>query len=124
MVTKSLGEAIDFSNAYAPEHLILAVKNPAGLAEKVTNAGSVFLGIYSPEAAGDYASGPNHCLPTLGFARVCAGVSLDTFVKKVTFQELSREGHEGLSSAICGMAAAEGLMGHSRAVSVRLKEGE
>jgi len=124
VVTKSMDDAIEFSNVYAPEHLILAVEKPAALADKVINAGSVFLGIYSPEAAGDYASGTNHCLPTLGFARVCAGVSLDTFVKKVTFQQLTRKGLEGISSAICEMAAAEGLVGHSRSVSVRLERNE
>lgn len=122
IVTRSTDEALAFSNVYAPEHLILAVKKPAELSEKVTNAGSVFLGIYSPESAGDYASGTNHCLPTLGFARVAGGVSLDTFVKKVTFQQLTREGLNELSSYICEMAAAEGLVGHSRAVTVRLKQ--
>ncbi len=122
IVTTSIDEAIEFSNAYAPEHLILAVKKPAELSGKVRNAGSVFLGLYSPESAGDYASGTNHCLPTLGFARVSGGVSLDTFVKKVTFQQLTREGLKEISSAICEMAGAEGLVGHSRAVAVRLKE--
>jgi len=112
---------IDFSNEYAPEHLIIATENPKYLAERVQNAGSVFLGNYSCESAGDYASGTNHTLPTNGYARNYSGVSLDSFVKKITFQELSAEGIQKLGPAIALMAEAEGLMAHKNAVTLRLK---
>ncbi|HVZ57228.1 MAG TPA: histidinol dehydrogenase [Chitinophagaceae bacterium] len=114
-------EAMDLLNAYAPEHLILASDRSADLAERVQNAGSVFLGHYSPESAGDYASGTNHTLPTNGYARAYSGVSLDSFVKKITFQELTREGLAGIGSAVQAMAAAEGLEAHARAVAVRFE---
>ncbi|MDQ1297202.1 MAG: histidinol dehydrogenase [Bacteroidota bacterium] len=117
-----LNECIGFSNMYAPEHLIINTKNAASLAKKVVNAGSVFLGKYSCESAGDYASGPNHTLPTNGFARTFSGVSVDSFVKKVTFQELSGEGIKNIGPAIEEMAEAENLSGHKNAVSVRLKK--
>jgi histidinol dehydrogenase len=112
-------DAMDLSNAYAPEHLILAVSNPHELANKVLHAGSVFLGYYTPESVGDYASGTNHTLPTNGYARSYSGVSVDSFVKKVTFQQLTREGLENLGPIVETMAAAEQLTAHERAVSIR-----
>ena len=121
IILKSIEECIEFSNEYAPEHLILAVNNHAGYIQKINNAGSVFLGNYSCESAGDYASGTNHTLPTNGYARNYSGVSLDSFVKKITFQELSEEGIKNIGPAIEIMAEAEQLMAHKNAVSVRLK---
>jgi histidinol dehydrogenase len=123
ILTKDMDEAVKISNVYAPEHLILAVKNSEQTADKIINAGSVFIGNYSPESAGDYASGTNHTLPTNGYARSYSGVSLDSFVKKITFQKLSREGLSGLASTIETMAEAEGLDAHKNAVSIRLKNG-
>ncbi|HXB45034.1 MAG TPA: histidinol dehydrogenase [Puia sp.] len=114
-------EAINILNEYAPEHLILSCKNAKMLAGKVINAGSVFIGHYSPESAGDYASGTNHTLPTNGFAKSYSGVSMDSFVKKITFQELSAEGLRKISKTVEVMAAAEGLQGHVNAVRARLK---
>jgi histidinol dehydrogenase len=113
-------EAIDLLNEYAPEHLILACTNCDELAEQVINAGSVFLGNYSCESAGDYASGTNHTLPTNGYAKAYSGVSLDSFVKKITYQKLSKEGIHNIGSAIELMAEAEGLQAHKNAVTVRL----
>jgi histidinol dehydrogenase len=113
-------QAFDLLNEYAPEHLIIASDNAQALAEKVLNAGSVFLGHYTPESVGDYASGTNHTLPTNGYAKAYSGVSLDSFVKKVTFQKLSKEGLENIGPAVELMAAAEGLQAHKNAVSVRL----
>lgn len=120
ILLKNLHEAVAFSNQYAPEHLILAVENCERHAAKVTNAGSVFLGNYSCESAGDYASGTNHTLPTNGFARSYSGVSLDSFVKKITFQQLTAEGIQTIGNAIEQMAAAEQLDAHKNAVTVRL----
>ena len=114
--------AIDFSNNYAPEHLIIATKNCDELATKVINAGSVFLGNYSCESAGDYASGTNHTLPTNGYARSYSGVSLDSFFKKVTFQKLTALGIQNIGPSIELMAAAEQLDAHKNAVSLRLKK--
>jgi len=114
-------EAMELLNAYAPEHLIVACKDDIGIADAVINAGSVFLGNYSPESAGDYASGTNHTLPTNGYATAYSGVSLDSFVKKITFQRLSKEGLDQIGSTIEIMAAAEGLDAHKNAVTVRLK---
>ncbi|HEX8531448.1 MAG TPA: histidinol dehydrogenase [Cytophagales bacterium] len=114
-------EALRLLNAYAAEHLILAVDHAAALTEKVTNAGSVFLGHYTPEAAGDYASGTNHTLPTNGFARAYSGVSVDSFVKKITFQQITPEGIRNIGPAVEVMAAAEELQAHRNAVTVRLK---
>jgi histidinol dehydrogenase len=113
--------AIDFVNLYAPEHLIIACKSPADAAEKIINAGSVFLGNYTPESVGDYASGTNHTLPTNGFARAYSGVSVDSFVKKITFQELTPEGLRLLAPTVTQMARAEGLEAHAMAVEVRFK---
>jgi histidinol dehydrogenase len=113
-------EAIQFINNYAPEHLILAVKNADEVALQITNAGSVFIGNYTPEAAGDYASGTNHTLPTGGFAKAYSGVSLDSFVKKITFQKISKEGINTLGKTIVTMAEAEQLQTHANAVSIRM----
>lgn len=115
-------QMLDFSNLYAPEHLILAVKDFESIAEGVVNAGSVFLGNYTPESAGDYASGTNHTLPTNGYARAYSGVSLDSFVKKITFQHITPDGLQNLGKTVEVMAEAEGLQAHKNAVSIRLKE--
>lgn len=115
-------EVCDFINAYAPEHLIIAVKNFEETAERIVNAGSVFLGNYSPESVGDYTSGTNHTLPTNGYARTFGGVSLDSFVKKITFQHLTEEGLKRIGEATVVMAHAEGLAGHARAVELRLEK--
>ena len=121
IILQDLCEAMEFSNAYAPEHLILATENARKLAEDVENAGSVFIGAYSCESAGDYASGTNHTLPTNGFARSYSGVSLDSFMKKITFQELTAEGIRNIGPAIELMAAAEQLEAHKNAVTLRLE---
>jgi histidinol dehydrogenase len=117
---KSIAECLAFSNAYAPEHLILAVKDSANYIKKIENAGSVFLGNFSCESAGDYASGTNHTLPTNGYARNYSGVSVDSFVKKITFQEVTAKGLQNIGPAIEQMAAAEQLDAHKNAVSIRL----
>jgi histidinol dehydrogenase len=114
-------EAVEFANEYAPEHLIIATANDEYLAEKIINAGSVFLGNYSPESAGDYASGTNHTLPTEGFAKVYSGVSLDSFVKKITFQKITPKGIQNLGKTVEIMAEAEGLFAHKNAITVRLE---
>ncbi|MDR2389967.1 MAG: histidinol dehydrogenase [Tannerellaceae bacterium] len=114
-------EAIDFTNLYAPEHLILQTADYAATAEEITNAGSVFLGPYTPESAGDYASGTNHTLPTNGYARAYSGVNLDSFVRKITFQEISPEGLKQLGETIRVLAAGEELEAHRKAVTVRLQ---
>lgn len=121
ILVKTNAEAIDLLNEYAPEHLIIACVNDEQLAEQVVNAGSVFLGNYSCESAGDYASGTNHTLPTNGYAKAYSGVSLDSFVKKITYQKLSKEGINNIGPAIELMAEAEGLQAHKNAVTVRLK---
>lgn len=121
ILVKSNSEAIELLNEYAPEHLIIACANDEQLAEQVVNAGSVFLGNYSCESAGDYASGTNHTLPTNGYAKAYSGVSLDSFVKKITYQKLSKEGINNIGPAIELMAEAEGLQAHKNAVTVRLK---
>lgn len=122
ILLETLDEAVNFSNAYAPEHLIIATKNAETLAEKVTIAGSVFLGTWSCESAGDYASGTNHTLPTNGYARNYSGVSLDSFVKKITFQKLTKQGISQLGPHIEKMAEAEQLQAHKNAVSLRLEK--
>lgn len=119
LVFDSLGQGMNFSNFYAPEHLIIASKDYESLAEKVTQAGSVFLGNYSPESVGDYASGTNHTLPTNGYAQAFSGVSLDSFYKKVTFQHLTQQGLKGIAKTVETMAAAEGLEAHKNAVKIR-----
>ncbi|MDD2380552.1 MAG: histidinol dehydrogenase [Mariniphaga sp.] len=115
-------EIMELINAYAPEHLILSTKNYSTMAEQVVNAGSVFLGNYSPESAGDYASGTNHTLPTHGWARAFSGVNIDSFMKKITFQEITEKGLRVIGPAVEVMAAAENLHGHKNAVSLRLKK--
>ncbi|MGG6231247.1 histidinol dehydrogenase [Tenacibaculum sp. SDUM215027] len=122
VVLKSKEECVDFSNEYAPEHLIIASGKASEYIEEIINASSVFLGNYSCESAGDYASGTNHTLPTNGYAKNYSGVSLDSFVKKITFQEVTKEGIENLGGAIELMATAEGLQAHKNAITVRLKE--
>ncbi len=114
--------AIQLLNEYAAEHLILAIENDEEVAEKIVNAGSIFLGHYTPESVGDYASGTNHTLPTNGFAKAFSGVSLDSFVKKITYQKLTREGLSNIGKTVEIMAAAESLEAHKRAVSIRLAE--
>lgn len=113
-------EAIGLLNEYAPEHLILSCTNAGDIAEQIINAGSVFLGHYSPESVGDYASGTNHTLPTNGYAKAYSGVSVDSFVKKITFQQLTQEGLKNISKTVVAMAEAEGLQAHANAVKVRL----
>ncbi len=115
----SENDAINLINEYAPEHLILAIKNYNSVQEKIVNAGSIFLGNYSPESAGDYASGTNHTLPTNGYARAYSGVSLDSFCKKITVQEISKEGLKNIGKVIEIMAEAENLFAHKNAVSIR-----
>jgi len=122
VLLNSIEECIQFSNLYAPEHLIMAMDNSEIYIDKITNAGSVFLGNYSCESAGDYASGTNHTLPTNGYAKNYSGVSLDSFVKKITFQKLSVQGIQNIGNAIEIMAEAEGLDAHKNAVTLRLKK--
>lgn len=120
ILVDSPAEAIDLLNAYAAEHLILSVENAEAVADRIINAGSIFLGNYTPESAGDYASGTNHTLPTNGFARAYSGVSLDSFVKKITVQHITPEGLQRLGPVVEAMAEAESLDAHKRAVSIRL----
>jgi len=121
ILVKNDDEAMEVLNEYAPEHLILSCTNAEQLADKVVNAGSVFLGNYSPESVGDYASGTNHTLPTNGYAKSYSGVSVDSFVKKITFQQLSREGLTKIGETVVAMAEAEGLTAHANAVKKRLE---
>ena len=121
VLVSSLQEAIDLSNAYAPEHLILQVKDYAKVANKVVNAGSVFLGEYACESAGDYASGTNHTLPTHGYATAYSGVNLDSYCRKITFQHLSEDGIRSIGRAVELMAEAEQLEAHANAMRVRLR---
>jgi histidinol dehydrogenase len=118
-----LQEAIAFVNHYAPEHLIINTENAEQLAEQVANAGSVFIGPLTPESAGDYASGTNHTLPTNACARAYSGVTLESFKKIITFQQIDSEGLRNIGPAIERMAAEEGLDAHKQAVSVRFKKG-
>ena len=122
VLLNTIEEAIELSNLYAPEHLILACNNAESLTEKIISAGSVFIGNYSPESAGDYASGTNHTLPTNGYAAMYSGVSVDSFVKKITVQQLTKQGLESIGRTVMEMAAAEGLDGHKNAVALRLKQ--
>ena len=121
IVLKDEREVIDFTNMYAPEHLIIQTKNYAHIAEQIENAGSVFMGPYTPESAGDYASGTNHTLPTNGYAKAYSGVNLDSFIKKITFQEITAEGIRSLGGTIQVMAGNEQLDAHRNAVTIRLK---
>lgn len=120
IVVKNMDTAMEMVNAYAPEHLIISCQNYNELSEKVSNSGSVFLGNYSPESVGDYASGTNHTLPTHGYARAYSGVSVDSYIKKITFQELTKKGLEGIANTVTTMAEHEGLRAHAEAVRVRL----
>ncbi len=122
IIVKNEAEAIELLNEYAAEHLILSCANADAMAEKIVNAGSVFLGNYSPESVGDYASGTNHTLPTNGYAKAYSGVSVDSFVKKITYQKLSKAGLQLIGKTVEVMAAAEGLEAHKNAVTVRLKD--
>lgn len=121
VVVKNLSMAVDFSNLYAPEHLILACKVNNKLLRQISTAGSVFIGNYSPETVGDYASGTNHTLPTNGYATAYSGVSLDSFYKKITFQQLTKEGLSSIAKTVTVMAEAEGLQAHSQSVKIRLQ---
>ncbi|MDZ7763658.1 MAG: histidinol dehydrogenase [Melioribacteraceae bacterium] len=118
----SLDEAINFSNEYAPEHLILQIKNSDSVLKQVQNAGSVFLGNYTPESVGDYASGTNHSLPTYGYAKTYSGVNLLSFMKGITYQSLSKEGINNIGKTVIDMAEAENLKAHANAVEVRLND--
>src|SRR5688572_19564983 len=120
VVMENLSEAIGFVNEYAPEHLIINMKDASSIALQVVNAGSVFLGNYSPEAIGDYASGTNHTLPTNGYAKAFAGVALESFMKFITYQELTKEGILALGPVVEIMARSEQLIGHKKAVQVRI----
>ena len=122
ILLKSLEEAVEMTNEYAPEHLIISTRFYMGVAENIINAGSVFLGNYTPESAGDYVSGTNHTLPTNGYAKAYNGVNLDSFIRKVTFQQITQEGLTNLSNAIILMAENEEMDAHSNAVKVRLVE--
>ena len=124
IVVDSMTEAIELTNAYAPEHLIIETEDYLSVAERIVNAGSVFLGSLTPESAGDYASGTNHTLPTNGYAKAYSGVSLDSFIRKITFQEIRPEGMRNIGPAIEEMAANEQLDAHKNAVSVRLGQLE
>ena len=121
IVIENTEEAIAMMNEYAPEHLILSIDNAAQVAEKIINAGSIFIGNFSPESVGDYASGTNHTLPTNGFAKAYSGVSMDSFVKKITFQQLTERGLENIAPTVIEMASAEGLQAHSKAVELRVE---
>ncbi len=121
LISDSVEQAVDFSNKYAPEHLILNIEDPEKYIGKITNAGSVFLGQFSPESAGDYASGTNHSLPTYGYAKAYGGVSVEMFMKSITFQNLTKEGLKNISAAVQNLAETEGLDAHKNAVSIRLK---
>jgi histidinol dehydrogenase len=121
IVVKNNVEAMELLNLYAAEHLILATDHATEIAEQVVNAGSVFLGHLTPESVGDYASGTNHTLPTNGYAKAYSGVSVDSFVRKITFQELSPEGLQAVGPAVVEMAGAEGLDAHANAVTIRMQ---
>jgi histidinol dehydrogenase len=120
VLVNTSAEAIDLLNEYAAEHLILACDDAEGFSENIRNAGSIFLGNYTPESAGDYASGTNHTLPTNGFARAYSGVNLDSFTKKITLQSISKHGLEALGKTIIDMAESESLQAHANAVKIRL----
>ena len=121
IVIPSVDRQIEFVNMYGPEHLIISMSDPWSIAERITAAGSVFIGNYTPESAGDYASGTNHTLPTSGWARSMSGVNLDSFVRKITYQEITREGIAALGKTIVTMAQAEGLDAHANAAKIRME---
>ena len=120
IIVEDIKNAIDIINEYAPEHLILACNDPMSVGNKIINAGSIFLGNYSPESAGDYASGTNHTLPTNGYAKAYSGISVDSFVKKITFQKLSKQGLLNIANTVELMAEAEGLDAHKNAITIRV----
>ena len=122
VVLGSRADMIDFANVYAAEHLIISMAQPWDVAQQITAAGSIFIGNYSPESAGDYASGTNHTLPTSGYARAFSGVNLDSYIRKITYQELTPEGLSALAPTIVAMADAEGLDAHAAAVKVRVEQ--
>lgn len=124
IVVAAREDAIQLINAYAPEHLILSIDNALVVAEKIINAGSVFIGNYSPESVGDYASGTNHTLPTNGHAKAYSGVSVDSFVKKITFQQLTEMGLKNIAQTVIQMATGEQLEAHAQAVAIRVKDIE
>jgi histidinol dehydrogenase len=124
IVIADQNDAIELVNEYAPEHLIINCNDAEAISEKIINAGSVFIGCFSPESVGDYASGTNHTLPTNGFAKAYSGVSVDSFVKKITFQKLSAEGLNAIGQTVIEMAKAEGLQAHANAVAVRTGNGQ
>ncbi|MDT7831729.1 histidinol dehydrogenase [Flavobacteriaceae bacterium S356] len=121
ILVKSTSEALDLINEYGPEHFIVCTKNTAYFTDNIANAGSVFIGNYTPESAGDYASGTNHTLPTNGFSKAYSGVNLDSFTKSITFQKISKQGIKNIGKSIELMAEAEGLEAHKKAVSIRLE---
>ena len=118
---KSIDDALDLINTYGPEHFIVCSENEGFFIDNIQNAGSVFIGNYTPESAGDYASGTNHTLPTNGFSKAYSGVNLDSFTKSITFQKITETGIQNIGNAIELMAEAEGLQAHKNAVSLRLK---
>lgn len=122
ILVKNMVEAIAFTNLYAPEHLVLCCAKAREVSQKITSSGSVFIGNYSPESAGDYATGTNHTLPTNGYAAMYSGVSLDSFVKKITYQQLTKKGLKSISSVVMTMAKAEGLDAHKNSVEIRFKK--
>jgi histidinol dehydrogenase len=122
IVVKNTADAIELSNLYAPEHLIIMTADAVSVADKVSSAGSVFIGQWSPESAGDYASGTNHTLPTNGYAAMYSGVSVDSFMKTTSYQQISKEGLEKLGPTIMTLAAAENLDAHKEAVAIRLNK--
>lgn len=121
MIARNEQEALTIINMYAPEHLIVSVGNSDYFAQNVVNAGSVFIGNFTPESAGDYASGTNHTLPTNGYAKSYGGISVESFTKKIFFQEITRDGIQNLGKVIEVMAENEQLIGHKRGVSIRLE---
>ena len=121
-VIEDANAALGLINEYAPEHLIIATKNNDFFVDNIANAGSVFIGNYTPESAGDYASGTNHTLPTNGFSKAYSGVNLDSFTKAITFQKITAEGIQNIGKTIELMAEAEGLQAHKNAVTLRLKD--
>jgi histidinol dehydrogenase len=121
IIIQSLNEQIEFVSAYSAEHLIISMNDPWAVAERITSAGSVFVGNYTPESAGDYASGTNHTLPTSGWARSVSGVNLDSFIRKITYQEITKDGICSLGETIVTMAQAEGLDAHANAAIIRMQ---
>jgi histidinol dehydrogenase len=120
IAVSDMNEALSVVNSYAPEHLVLQVRDASSYIPRIQHAGSVFVGPWTPESAGDYASGTNHVLPTYGLAKAYGGLSLESFMKSITFQELSRDGVRGLASAVVTLARMEGLEAHARAMALRV----